>query len=903
MSKIITEVQAYDLMSQLGKERVVEYEAENETITTIVTDLLNFQVLTPPITIGTISGSYSGLTRSIKVDGDTILRALFRLRDTVGGYIYVDNDRKLQWTDSLGEDKGQQIRYKKNLNGIERSIDYNSLVNRLYCYGAGEGTARIKLSDAAGQTEDYVEDTTSQTKWGGVYVGVKVDKSITHPDTLFAWANLKLAEVKDPIITYQINTVDLSESNEADFSFESLQLGSIVKVIDEELGIDVETTIVKIEHPDLLHPEQMNLELSTRTKDITDTLLEVYDRQQFDQHIATTIGAGQVVVKGAFTVQDWVTGGETTIEGSNIRTGTISLNRLDFIPLSSSGATGDVIATINASTEGLTIDANKISVNVGKSIFKQDTIPTSIHTGDLWFDTNDNNKLYRAACIGADQITAGEWELVRDSQINTNASNITQNADNISTNVTSINTANGKITTNESNISQNADDINLRVKENDVINQINISTEGILIDADNIRISGSTTFDSGYDPTGKIPSGGAAADVNAGTTTIDGGKITANSLTLVDVATDFDYSSIGGTKPPTNADHTADNTAKDIVNLPATVGAAGLYANGTYLGYSDGSAWKTYMDNNGRFYLSGSGGDYLSWNGSALTVSGTIYINNPANIDALSLSNAPAEAGADATANNPQDYSWVSGTKPPSNADVTLSALNGGLVVTGGGITLSNGGAIKGGQTDYDTGTGFFLGYSSDYKFSIGNPSGSKLTWNGSDLSIRGTLEACSLRTNTTNTNRIEITSGVSQSGEAWQHTTTDYDVLSFLNGSTEYAYIKGYQSNSSLNIYSAGPMTIQSGVYGMTADNADTYLSGVTVHITSSNAVEINNDVKLASGKGLYFDTAKIRGDTYANYGFSFYDGANSINIRKKSGVNMIEGSADGGSTWHDLW
>lgn len=46
--------------------------------------------------------------------------------------------------------------------------------------------------------------------------------------------------------------------------------------------------------------------------------------------------------------------------------------------------------------------------------FAQDAIPTSIAVGDTWVDTNDSNKLYRAASVGADQITAGEWILVND---------------------------------------------------------------------------------------------------------------------------------------------------------------------------------------------------------------------------------------------------------------------------------------------------------------------------------------------------------------------------------------------------------------------------------------------------------------------------------------------------------
>jgi hypothetical protein len=51
------------------------------------------------------------------------------------------------------------------------------------------------------------------------------------------------------------------------------------------------------------------------------------------------------------------------------------------------------------------------------NIFKQAAIPTSISIGDLWFDTDDGNKLYRAAAVGATTIAAGQWELVGSTAI------------------------------------------------------------------------------------------------------------------------------------------------------------------------------------------------------------------------------------------------------------------------------------------------------------------------------------------------------------------------------------------------------------------------------------------------------------------------------------------------------
>jgi hypothetical protein len=70
----------------------------------------------------------------------------------------------------------------------------------------------------------------------------------------------------------------------------------------------------------------------------------------------------------------------------------------------------------------------------------------------------------------------------------------------------------------------------------------------------------------------------------------------------------------------------------------------------------------------------------------------------------------------------------------------TLSAItvNTGALTIQNTLTVSSTGNIQGGQTDYNTGTGFFLGYSgSAYKFSIGSSSAA-LLWDGSSLSLTG---------------------------------------------------------------------------------------------------------------------------------------------------------------------
>ena len=64
-------------------------------------------------------------------------------------------------------------------------------------------------------------------------------------------------------------------------------------------------------------------------------------------------------------------------------------------------------AIANAATAQNTADGKIVS-------FFQNAVPTSTDIGDLWIDTDDDNKLYVAACIGANEIKAGEWVSARD---------------------------------------------------------------------------------------------------------------------------------------------------------------------------------------------------------------------------------------------------------------------------------------------------------------------------------------------------------------------------------------------------------------------------------------------------------------------------------------------------------
>lgn len=75
-------------------------------------------------------------------------------------------------------------------------------------------------------------------------------------------------------------------------------------------------------------------------------------------------------------------------------------------------------------------------------------------------------------------------------------------------------------------------------------------------------------------------------------------------------------------------------------------------------------------------------------------------------------------------------------------------------------LILSTVGALRGGQTGYDTGVGFFLGYAGGaYKFSVGDPAGNYLKYDGATLSMKGNFVVDNLAAVSAQTGALSIDS------------------------------------------------------------------------------------------------------------------------------------------------
>ena len=203
-------------------------------------------------------------------------------------------------------------------------------------------------------------------------------------------------------------------------------------------------------------------------------------------------------------------------------------------------------------------------------------------------------------------------------------------------------------------------------------------------------------------------------------------------------------------KPADNADVTLDSINGELAisdgGLVFSSGSPKIRAGQT--AYDTGTGF--WMGNDGgvaKFSIGNSGGNKLTWNGTTLSITGAITITNPTSFGVDYAGSSSPGGAADsivgqgdlATQNTADWQTDVTGSgKPSNNADVTLTAVNGGLSVTGGGINLASGSpSIRSGQTAYNTGTGFWLGIDGGTpKFSIGNSSGDRVTWDGTNFAI-----------------------------------------------------------------------------------------------------------------------------------------------------------------------
>ncbi len=159
-----------------------------------------------------------------------------------------------------------------------------------------------------------------------------------------------------------------------------------------------------------------------------------------------------------------------------------------------------------------------------------------------------------------------------------------------------------------------------------------ITSQGVTIASNSSSLAGSITTN-----TTAITAQGVTITSNSSSLAATGVAVSSSfstTITAQAITIASNSSSLAGSITTTNTNSTNysaslassifTNTTGLVTKTPS-VSSAGLYLGVANLGYYNGSAWKTYMDNTGKFFLAGTGGNALYWDGSStLSITGSI---------------------------------------------------------------------------------------------------------------------------------------------------------------------------------------------------------------------------------------------------------------------------------------
>lgn len=242
------EILALSQLADLADEPITDYD-EEDTIANHLSSPFGWfagQIGAHPISLGAIDSSISTETRAIEVkDSSSILSQVRLLADSLPfeSMFWVDVDREFRWVELDGStNTGVQLLIGKNLRRLERRVDFGKQITRVYAYGSNEGGKRVKLSDADGQSEDYIDADYSAWSY---HKQIVIDHLLIDAR---GEANYELAFVQDADADFAEHMTFLKTNPRIVFlSATNTLLSHVLNSYDEETGaIDATVTIPRV---------------------------------------------------------------------------------------------------------------------------------------------------------------------------------------------------------------------------------------------------------------------------------------------------------------------------------------------------------------------------------------------------------------------------------------------------------------------------------------------------------------------------------------------------------------------------------------------------------------------------------------------------------------------------------
>ncbi|WP_241781656.1 phage tail spike protein [Paenibacillus sp. DMB5] len=220
-------------------------------------------------------------------ENDNLISALFAVTEPLeSDYMWTWDTSTTPWTLNLVRPETQPsawIRYGKNLEGITVDEDPTQLITRIYPLGYGEGVNQLNIVDVNPTGLPYIDaDTIGEY---GVIAYPYVDLSIDNAATLYAAAKSVLEQMKRPRRTYSVEGLELYRLTSD--PIDKFRTGAMVRIIDEELGIDIIDRVQVRGRPDIEGaPGDVKLEIANKADSQATDTNKLASRQRISETYA-----------------------------------------------------------------------------------------------------------------------------------------------------------------------------------------------------------------------------------------------------------------------------------------------------------------------------------------------------------------------------------------------------------------------------------------------------------------------------------------------------------------------------------------------------------------------------------------------------------------------------------------
>ena len=207
---------------------------------------------------------YDEVSNPYKFDGDTLLDALETVTNSLEDALWTYDFTAYPFTLNITEHSaivGSELRAGRNLKTISRTIDKSGMYTRFYPIG----------KDDLHITGEYVERNAGTY---GVISKVETDQTLDTESELIRWANERLKDHAEPVVTIAAEGLELSRATGE--NLDALTIGRVCRVPLPEFGTTIQERIVEKTYQDKVKlPEVVKITLANSRADVTKIIAEM----------------------------------------------------------------------------------------------------------------------------------------------------------------------------------------------------------------------------------------------------------------------------------------------------------------------------------------------------------------------------------------------------------------------------------------------------------------------------------------------------------------------------------------------------------------------------------------------------------------------------------------------------